>query len=260
MPATLPPSNTFPQFPTHVICGVAKQFVDLYVPIREVSPQLLWLAFITYFGNSISRFVRLNIDSSEPRLFGVAVGRSARTKKSTGNNLARNLFREVGGCCQHIVEGFGSAEGLLTDLAAHAGTPTLIHLDEINILAQKTSIDGSLGISALHKLFEDHDYDHTLAKGKGYQVRDAYLSLLGASTLDDFVKTWTGRHADAGFFSRLFFIGASGTTGVEVALSLLSSILDATSGASVTLMSHPYCLPSNSVAVSVAIWYVPHGS
>jgi hypothetical protein len=201
-------SSSFPSFPDHIICGLAKEFVDLYTPIREVPPQFLWLAFITYLGNSISRFVRLNIDYSEPRLFGVAIGRSARTKKSTGNNLARDFFRRIHGNNQHVVEGFGSAEGLLTDLANHAGVPTLIHLDEINILAQKTSIDGSVGISALHKLFEDHDYDHTLAQNKGYKVRDAHLSLLGASTLDDFWKTWKGRHADAGFFSRLFLVGA----------------------------------------------------
>ena len=209
MPTIQPPSSSsFPPFPNEIISGVAKEFVNLYLPIREVPPQFLWLAFITYLGNSISRFVRLNIDYSEPRLFGVAIGRSARTKKSTGNNLARDLFRSINGSEQHIVEGFGSAEGLLADLAGNAGTPTLIHLDEINILAQKTNIDGSVGISALHKLFEDHDYDHTLAKGKGYRVRDARLSLLGASTLDDFLKTWTGRHADAGFFSRLFFVAA----------------------------------------------------
>jgi hypothetical protein len=201
-------SSSFPTFPDHIICGLAKEFVDLYTPIRETPPQFLWLAFITYLGNSISKSIRLDIAYSEPRLFGVAIGRSARTKKSTGNNLARDLFRLVQGDRQHVVQGFGSAEGLLTDLSKHAGIPTLIHLDEINILAQKTNIDGSVGISALHKLFEDHDYDHTLAGGRGYQVRGARLSLLGASTLDDFLKTWTKRHADAGFFSRLFFVGA----------------------------------------------------
>src|SRR6266849_961075 len=106
MPTAHPPSNTFATFPNHVICGVAKQFVDLYVPIREISPQLLWPAFVSYLGNSASQFVRLNIDYSEPRLFGVAVGRSARTKKSTANNLARDLFRAVNNEKQHVVEGF----------------------------------------------------------------------------------------------------------------------------------------------------------
>src|SRR5690242_21492876 len=137
-----PSSSGFPKFPEQIICGIAKEFVDLYTPIREVPPQFLWLAFITYLGNSISKFVRLDSDYSEPRLFGVAIGRSARTKKSTGNNLARDFFRKIHGNNQHVVEGFGSAEGLLTDLASHAEVPTLIHLDEINILAQKTSIDG----------------------------------------------------------------------------------------------------------------------
>ena len=197
--------SSFPPFPNGIIQGVAKQFVELYSPIRETPEGFLWLSFVTYFGNAISPFVRLNCTSSEPRFFGVVIGKSGRTRKSAGNNAARDLFKRIESE-QQIVEGFGSAEGMLVKLGSPAKPkPTIFHFDEINLLAAKTEIKGSAGIAALHKLFDDHDYDHPLAKDD-YTVRNAYLSLIGASTLEDFTKTWTAKHEDAGFFSRLLLV------------------------------------------------------
>jgi hypothetical protein len=204
---TEPQTTTFPPFPAEIICGAARAFIDLYAGIRETPEQFLWLAFITYLGNAISPYVSLTVDYSEPRLFGAAVGRSARTKKSSANNLAKTFFRETLGEEQQIIEGFGSAEGLL-DALQDQPKPTIVHLDEINILAQKGSMEGSVGTAALHKLFEDLDYDHTLSQGKGYRIRDAHLSLIGASTLDDFTAAWSSKQANAGFFSRLLIVGA----------------------------------------------------
>jgi hypothetical protein len=89
-------------------------------------------------------------------------------------------------------------------------SPVIIHFDEINILAKKTSQDGSNGISAFNTLFEDHDYDHPLARNGGYTVRNAYLALIGASTVDDFITTWKSQHKDAGFLNRLLTIGVDG--------------------------------------------------
>ena len=198
--------SSFPLFPKTIIQGVAERFVGLYSPIRETPEAFLWLSFVTYFGNAISPYVRLNCDSSEPRLFGVVIGKSGRTRKSAGNNAARDLFKKVAPTGQKIVEGFGSAEGMLRNLgASDVARPTIIHLDEMNILSSKTDINGSAGIAPLHKLFEDHDYDHPLAQG-GYTVKNAYLSLLGASTLEDFTQAWSSKHANAGFFSRLLVV------------------------------------------------------
>jgi hypothetical protein len=203
------PELQFPVFPHDIVQGLAKRFVDLYTPIRDVPEAFLWLSFITYFGNAISPYAKLNCASSEPRLFGVAIGPSARSHKSTANNLARDLFKGVAakGVKQNVMEGFGSAEGLLRELGQSPGEPTIIHLDEINILAKKTDTKGSVGISAFHKLFEDHDYKHALAMVTN-SVRDVYLSLLSASTQDDFTRTWSAAQADAGFFSRLLLVGA----------------------------------------------------
>jgi hypothetical protein len=200
--------SSFPCFPNDIIQGLTRKFVDLYSPIRETPEAFLWLSFVTYFGNLISPYVRLDSASSEPRIFGVTIGKSGRTRKSAGNNAARDLFKAVHERkAQNIIEGFGSAEGMLRALEKGQQNPTIVHLDEINILAAKTDIKGSAGIAALHKLFEDHDYDHPLADG-GYFVKGANLSLIGASTLEDFTKTWSAKHADAGFFSRLLIVGA----------------------------------------------------
>ena len=198
--------SSFPAFPNDIIQGVARKFVNLYSPIRETPEAFLWLSFVTYFGNAISPYVRLDCASSEPRFYGVVIGKSGRTRKSAGNTIVRDLFKKIVTKGQEIVEGFGSAEGMLKNLGvSELPRPTIVHLDEMNILSSKTDINGSAGIAPLHKLFEDHDYDHPLAQG-GYTVRNAYLSSIGASTLEDFQQAWTSKHANAGFFSRLLLV------------------------------------------------------
>lgn len=199
--------SSFPAFPNAIIQGVARKFVNLYSPIRETPEAFLWLSFLTYLGNAISPHVRLDCASSEPRFYGVAIGKSGRTRKSAGQNAARDVFREAVSDKQTIVEGFGSAEGLISMLANAASHPTILHLDEINILASKTCISGSAGIAPLHKLFEDHTYDHFLSQTKRI-VEGAYLSVISASTLEDFKTTWDVKHQDAGFFSRLLIVVA----------------------------------------------------
>jgi hypothetical protein len=198
--------SSFPPFPSQIIQGIARKFVDLYSPIRETPEAFLWLSFVVYLGNLISPYLRLDCASSEPRLFGVVIGKSGRTRKSAGINLARDLFKGTD-APQTIIEGFGSAEGLLVRLGdkEELAEPFVLHMDEISLIASKTDINGSAGIAAFHKLFEDHDYDHPLAKDD-YNVRNAYLSLIGASTLEDFTKAWSGKHEDAGFFSRLLLV------------------------------------------------------
>jgi hypothetical protein len=70
--------------------------------------------------------------------------------------LARDLFRKAfpkgeGGLT--ISEGFASAEGLVTMLASQGKqSSTLLHLDEFNVIAQKTSQDNTIGITLFNKL------------------------------------------------------------------------------------------------------------
>lgn len=199
----------FPEFPSTIICGPAKKFVDLYTPIREVPPEFLWVSFLVYFGNLVSPYIQLSAAYSEPRFYAVVLGRSARTRKSTAINLARDFFRD--GIQREfsfsVTEGFGSAEGMLKSIKNSEQPSNIVHLDEMNILAAKTGAPGSVGISALNKLFEDHDYDHPLA-AVTVAIKNAYLSLLGASTLEDFQRMWDGHHEDTGFFSRLLMVCA----------------------------------------------------
>jgi hypothetical protein len=204
--------SSFPPFPTAIIKGLAKSFVDLYRGKREVPDELLWAAFVTYFGSLISPYVKLAaFDASEPRLYTAIVGRSGKTKKSTAQNLARDFVRKMDERSEdqiRIIEGFGSAEGLVTQLQAlPAGRPAILHLDEINVLAQKTGMDGSVGISLLNKLFEDHHYEQPI-RDKNPRITGAHLSVVGASTLEDYQKAWSGKHKDTGFLSRIMVIPA----------------------------------------------------
>src|SRR5207245_9081793 len=61
-----------------------------------------------------------------------------------------------------------------------------------------------------HKLCEYYESVHPLAQ-LNYQVSNAHLSLIGARTLEDFTKTWSAKHKDTGFFSRLLVVAADTT-------------------------------------------------
>ncbi len=198
-------SCTFPPFPAEIFKGYAREFVELYRPIREVPAHFLGMPYWTLIGNAISPYVRFS--GCQPRLYTVTVAPSA-SKKSAGNDIGQDFFAEALAERQDVV-GFGSAEGLLGALEKKPKTPTVIFLDEFATLAKKTAIQGSAGIDPLNKLFERNDYDHQLSK-RHISVKDAYLSILGATTPETFQEAWTGQHEDAGFFSRLF-IAASDT-------------------------------------------------
>jgi hypothetical protein len=215
--------SNLPEFPTEVIKGLAKDFVNLFKNKREVPDELLWGPFMAYLGSIISPYVSLKASStSEPRLYMVNLGRSGRTKKSTALNLARDfigtIFSNDSDNNIRIIEGFGSAEGLVAQLedCDSRKTPAVVHLDEINVLAQKTGMDGSVGISLLNKLFEDHHYEHPI-RDRNTRLKNARLTLVGASTLEDYQKTWSGKHKDTGFFSRLFIVPAEPSP-VKIAL------------------------------------------
>jgi hypothetical protein len=205
--------SSFPSFPKEVIKGFAKEFVQLYQGKREVPDELLWAAFATYFGSLISPYASLQgFEASEPRLYTAIVGRSGRTKKSTAQNLARDFIKSLYPNTDsqlRIIEGFGSAEGLVSQLEklSSLSTPAILHLDEINVLAQKTGMDGSVGIAVLNKLFEDHQYEHPL-RDKNTQIKNTRLSVVGASTVEDYQKAWSGKHKDTGFLSRILIIPA----------------------------------------------------
>jgi len=203
--------SSFPQFPAEIIKGFAKDFVDLYRGKREVPDELLWAAFATYFGNLISPYVRLaGSESSEPRLYTAIIGMSGRTKKSTAQNLARDFMQGLSDSESRlrIIEGFGSAEGLISQLQLlQNNQPAIVHLDEINVLAHKTGMDGSVGITVFNKLFEDHSYEQPI-RDKNPKITGARLSVVGASTLEDYQKAWSGKHKDTGFLSRILVIPA----------------------------------------------------
>ena len=202
------PTN-FPKFPTEIIQGVVKEFVDLYSPIRETPEAGLWVAYATFLGNAISPYVCLDCASSEPRFFSIFIGTSGRTRKSAGANAAADVFQEINQ--QKIIPGFGSAEGILKACGENRDPQAVIlNVDEFRTVAEKTAIPGSIGISALNRLFETHDYANHTAR-TDVTVRNAYLSLLGSSTPEDYQNTWVGQHIDVGFLNRLLLVGGEVT-------------------------------------------------
>ncbi len=199
----------FPLFPLEVISGLAKEFVDIYSPIREAPPEFFFGGFVVYFGNAISPYVRVEAVSSEPRLYLVNIGPSGASHKSSSIDAAKDFFKEHVKPNQHTISGIGSSEGILDELKKHQ-KPTVLQIDEMSTFAIKTAIQGTAGTAPFHQFFEGHTYDHTLADGKDRSVKDVHLSIIGASTDRDFISCWNGHHADTGWFSRLWLQASDG--------------------------------------------------
>lgn len=199
------------QMPNSVVAGVIKEFVDIYGQCTECPDAFLWSSFVTCFGVLLSPYVRRNtLTKTQPRLYTANIGVSGVTRKSTGAKLATQLIQEALSMNDiWMVQGFGSSEGLLNVLQKTTA-PTLLYLDELEILIKKTGIAGGAGITPLHVLFEETSYSHPLKKDN-LSVATAHLAILANSTTDRFVEIWEGDHIDSGFLSRWMLVTGSPT-------------------------------------------------
>jgi hypothetical protein len=196
------PAST-PEMPQSVLVGLIHDFVDLHSQFTECPVEFLASSFITIFGVAMSPYVaRDNAMQMQPRLYTCNVGRSGAERKSTG--AERSIRLNEHSPAEEplaIMEGFGSAEGLLTTLRQNNPVPVVSYLDELDILFKKTAVTGSAGVSVLHKLYESNSYSHRLRR-VNLSVTGAHLAIIANSTLDRFPDLWQSGDIDSGFLSR----------------------------------------------------------
>jgi hypothetical protein len=205
--ATPEPSKTL--FPMSAIAGVAGEFAELYSSYLEPPKEFFYFSFLTCLGSVLSN--RLTLDSEirpQPRLYTIILGESADDRKSTAITKTLELFKETMQEFPFCL-GVGSAEGLQARLNESPSHNLLLFFDEFKAFVSKCKIEASVLLPCVNTLFESNRYE-SRTKTTDIFLEDAYLSLMGASTIQTYENMWSTQFTDIGFNNRLLIIPATG--------------------------------------------------
>lgn len=200
-------SNSFLKFPGHIIKGAAGYYADVLSDCMEPPRHFFFIAFLTCLGAVIADKVKLKSELwIQSRLFAVILGESADDRKSTAINKTVDFF--INALTTFAVcFGVGSAEGLQRRF--QKDTNLLLVYDELKAFVGKAKVDGSVLLPCVCTLFESNRYEsHT--KDKEIILTSAFLSILAASTIETYERTWDSAFQDIGMTNRLFIVPGQG--------------------------------------------------
>lgn len=206
IPFTKPDEPEPLAFP-EIMTGAAGEFAEVYSAALEVPMHFLYVSYLTCLGSIIAHKASLNSEiAPQPRLFVVLLGESADDRKSTALSKTIAFFREVMTDFQ-ACWGIGSAEGL--QKLMEQSQNLLLCFDEFKQFISKCKIDGSVLLPCVNTLFESNRYQNITSKSE-VNLERAYLSMLAASTIATYERTWDASFTDIGFNNRLFLVPGSG--------------------------------------------------
>ena len=192
------------QFPFEVMTGAAGRFADVYGSVLETPKEFLYMSYLTCLGSVLSK--RLTLASElqpQPRLYVLLLGQSADERKSTSLEKTIEHFKSAMGSFE-VCRGVNSAEGLQKILKSNQNG-LLVSLDEFKQFVSKCKIDSSVLLPCVNTLFESNNYE-SRTKSSEIKLEDAHLSLLTASTIQTYERTWDSSFTDIGFNNRLFIV------------------------------------------------------
>lgn len=205
-PAAFSNTSSTLQFPD-VMSGIAGNFANLYAEYLEVPKHFFYMGYLTCLGSVLADRLTLASEiAPQPRLYTLLLGESADDRKSTALNKVTEFFKETIEDFQ-ICWGVGSAEGLQKRLGKR--TTLLLCLDEFKQFVSKCKIEASVLLPCVNTLFESNRYE-SQTKKSDINLENAYLSLLAASTVQTYERTWSSAFTDIGFNNRLFLVPGSG--------------------------------------------------
>jgi len=199
------------RIPEEGYIGLAADFADLYSEYTESPRPFLYFTFLAYLGGLVADRVTLHSEMRpSPRLFVVNLGASADARKSSSIDHVDRFFRDtIEGFGDYVHYGLGSAEGLARRLGRDPETnkvrPLIVHLDEVRVLTDKARLEGSILLPMLASLFEKTVFDNT-TKTHTISVRDGYISLVAASTIETYAAMWSSAFLDIGFTNRIWLV------------------------------------------------------
>lgn len=195
----------YPDFPEGVLTGLAGDFAKAQAECVEVPEHFLFMAFLTSLGALVSgRATIKNALSLQPRMYTLLLGETSGGRKSTAIKIVTRFFADALKEDDFKISwGFGSAEGLQKRLADAQNL--LFCLDEFKSFVSKATIKSSVLLPAVTQLFESNEYENQ-TKTSHIKIVDGHLSILAASTIDTYTRTWDSSFTDIGFLNRLFLV------------------------------------------------------
>src|SRR5262249_46949603 len=107
-----------------------------------------------------------------------------------------------------VVRNAGSGEGLAKAIREHSGHRALLEFDELRHLIEKVKIEGSSLLSILTTLHERNVWNNVTLRKDSLRLDGVGLSVLAASTFDNFTLMFGSRESDQGLLNRFWFVPA----------------------------------------------------
>ena len=206
------PGNGLPlAFPVHIMTGAAGYFSEVMADCMEPPRHFFFMAYLTCLGAVLSNTLKTELNP-QPRIFLVILGESADDRKSTSISKTVAFYQNTVTDFR-VCFGVGSAEGLqrrfLKDASDGKPSSVLLFFDELKAFIGKSKVDGSVLLPMVCTLFESNRYEsHT--KDREIILKGAYLSILAASTIETYERTWDSAFTDIGMTNRLFIVPGAG--------------------------------------------------
>ncbi len=199
-------------FPSHIMTGAAGYFADVLSACMEPPRHFFFMSYLTCLGAILSNRITLKTElRPQARLYLVILGESADDRKSTAINKTVDFFINALDDDFHVCFGVGSAEGLQRRFEKDnpKGSSVLLVYDELKAFVGKARVDGSVLLPCVCTLFESNRYEsHT--KDREIILSGACLSILAASTIETYERTWDSAFQDIGMTNRLFIVPGQG--------------------------------------------------
>ncbi len=194
-------------FPSHIMTGATGHFSEVMADCMEPPQHFFFLSYLTALGSILAGRVTLRSElTPQPRLYTVILGESADDRKSTAISKTCEFFQSAVTDFRACF-GVGSAEGLQKRLAKDSCI--LLVFDELKAFVGKAKAEGSVLLPCVTTLFESNRYEsHT--KDREVLLTGACLSILAASTIETYERTWDASFTDIGMTNRLFIVPGAG--------------------------------------------------
>jgi len=225
--------HSFPEFPNAAYLGIGAEFAELYAQHYESPKEFFYFDFLMLMGTSLSGSVRADFGDlkTHPRLFGLKIGPSGTSKKSTSFDIAEHFVRSAWNAalkdkgvvadetedfwgdaavidhsskvCK-IIPGAGSAEGILP--VFRANKRILVYFDEFDRFEKKAGTEHSVLGTMFNELFERLSYSNYTAQNS-IEVAGVHLGMLSNVPLDQFESmASSGKLSKIGFWNRFTFV------------------------------------------------------
>jgi len=192
--------------PKGIMSGIAGDYANLFASHLEPCREFFYFSFLVCLGTLLSGRLTLKSElQPQTRHYVLLLGDSAVDKKSTSISHTVKFFGPFDGMAACF--GVGSAEGLAKRLEA---SPHLVLVfDEFKQFVSKCKIEGSVLLSMVTSLFENNHYEN-YTKTAAVKLENVHLSLLAASTISTWERTWDASFRDIGFLNRVFLVPGTG--------------------------------------------------